>query len=174
MRWSERKATRAAQKLPCDWEDQCERAFLRKVYLIKEHDIPDTLYVNSDQTQRVYAPGGKMTWAFTGSKQVSLVGGEEKRAFTVMVSVASSSVLLPFQAVYVGKTDTSCPDKASKNYLDAIAVGFRFEFSGTKTYWSNQRTMHDFVDHILSPYFESIKRSLGLPSTQKSLWQIDV
>ena len=61
MSWSPRKATHAAQKKPLDWEDQCEKSFLRKAYLIKEEDIPAALYVNADQTQVVYAPGDKMT-----------------------------------------------------------------------------------------------------------------
>jgi hypothetical protein len=29
LQWSEQKATKAAQKQPNDWEDVCERAFLR-------------------------------------------------------------------------------------------------------------------------------------------------
>ena len=34
--------------------------------------------------------------------------------------------------------------------------------------------MRDFVNHILTPYFEHVKTELGLPPTQKALWQIDV
>jgi hypothetical protein len=104
LEWSYRKATRAAHKLPENWEDQCERSFLCKAYIIKEHDIPAELFIDSDQIQLVYAPGDKMTWAETGAKQVSLTNTDEKRAFTVMVSVASDGTLLPFQAIYQGKT----------------------------------------------------------------------
>ena len=78
LNWSECKATRAAQKIPEDWKDKCERSFLRKAYSIKEYDIPSALYVNLDQTQVVYAPGDKMTYAPIGTTQVSLVGGDEK------------------------------------------------------------------------------------------------
>ena len=48
------------------------------------------------------------------------------------------------------------------------------EFSGTSTYWSNLAKMKSFVTLILDPYFEEKKGELGLPSTQKALWQIDV
>jgi hypothetical protein len=41
-------------------------------------------------------------------------------------------------------------------------------------YWSNQKTMQLFVDHILAPYFEETKVKLGCPAHQKSLWTIDV
>ncbi|PPR06360.1 hypothetical protein CVT26_004633 [Gymnopilus dilepis] len=97
-----RKATQAAQKLPTDWEDQCRHSFFRRVYVIKEYDIPMGLYVNFDQTQVVYVAGNRMTWAQTGSKQVGMVGMDEKRAFTLVVGVAADGTLLPFQAVYLG------------------------------------------------------------------------
>jgi hypothetical protein len=147
---------------------------MRKAYLLKEYDIPAELYANSDQTQRLYAPGDKLTYAETGAKQVTVIGGDEKQAFTTMVSVTSAGRLLPFQGIYHGKTERSCPDPQSTNYRDAIAAGFRFEYSGTKTYWSNQRTMQLFVNHILAPYFETMKAQLGRPPSQRSLWTIDV
>ena len=88
MKWSRCKGTQASQKRHIDWENQCEHSFLRKAYAIKEEDIPASLFVNSDQTQVVYAPGDQLTWAETGAKQVPILGGEEKRAFTVLVSVS--------------------------------------------------------------------------------------
>ena len=174
MSWSLRAATQAAQKRPKDWEDQCERSFFRKAYAIKEYDIHASLYVNSDQTQVVYAPGNRLTYNPTGAKQVAVVGIEEKRAFTLMVSVAADGTILPFQAIYRGSTKISLPSAASPHYKDAMAAGFLLEFSGTKTYWSNHKTMHTFVDNILAPYFAHRKIELGLPPEQKSLWQIDV
>ena len=168
------KCTRAAQKLPHDREAQCEKAAKQKAYLIKEYDIPAELYANSDQTQRLYAPGDKLTYAETGAKQVSVIGGDEKRAFTVMVTITSAGLLLPFQAIYQGKTDRSCPSTEAPYHKEAVAAGFWFEHSKTKTYWSNQRTMQLFVSNILAPYFDNMKRKLGLPPQQRSLWQIDV
>jgi hypothetical protein len=172
--WSMRKATRAAQNKPENWEDLCEKSFFRKAYVIKEEDTPAMLYVNSDQTQVIYAPGNRMTWAPLGSKQVSLVGAEEKRAFTLLVSVVADGTILPFQAVYRGETERSCPSSNAPCMENIKNAGFRLEFSGTKTYWSNQQTMRDFVNHILSPYFNRTKQRHNLPMSQKSLWQIDV
>jgi len=99
IRWTPRRATRAAQKLPTNWEDVCEKSFLWLAHNIKELDVPPELYVNSDQTQVTYSQGSGMTYAATGVKQVSVIGEDEKRAFTVMTSVSNSGVLLPFQAV---------------------------------------------------------------------------
>jgi hypothetical protein len=43
LNWSRKKGTQAAYKLSNDWEDQCERSFLRKAYIIKEEGITASL-----------------------------------------------------------------------------------------------------------------------------------
>lgn len=175
MQWSERKATKAAQKLPNNWEDVCEHAFLRRAHVIKEEDIPVHLVVNSDQTGIVYGPGSKLTWAPRGSKQVSLIGADEKRAFTALLSICANGFALPIQAVFEGLTDKSCPTPAAPHYADCIKAGFRFVPSEKKgNHWSNQRTMQRFVNEILAPYLDTQKALIGLPQSQKSLWIIDV
>lgn len=122
----------------------------------------------------VYAPGDKLTWAETGAKQVPVLDGEEKRAFTVLVSVACDGTVLPMQAIYSGKTHRSQPSPTSPNYDNLISNGFILQESGTATYWSNLETMKTFVNEILAPYFEETKARLKLPPSQKSLWMIDV
>lgn len=116
MNWSVRKAMRTAHELPVNWEDQCEKSALRKAYSIKEYDIPDHLFINADQAQMIYAPGKKLTWAPTGSTQVSILQAEEKCAFTLMVGVTASGTALPFQAVYSGKSKQSLPSEDSPFY----------------------------------------------------------
>lgn len=56
MAWSIRKGTKAAQKLPANAEEQCENAFLRRAWTIKEHRIPAELVINADQTGMVHSP----------------------------------------------------------------------------------------------------------------------
>ena len=142
LNWSEHKVTQAAQKIPDDWEEKCERSFLWKAYSIKEYDIPSALYVNLDQNQVVYTPGNKMTYAPIGAKQVSLVGGDEKWAFTTMVSIANDGTLLPFQAIYTGLSAASHPSKTATHYDEVMNAGMLLEYSGTAMYWSNMATMH--------------------------------
>ena len=50
MHWLPHKGTRAAHKLPEDWEDKVKHSFLRKVHVIKEYDMLPQFYVNSNQT----------------------------------------------------------------------------------------------------------------------------
>lgn len=102
------------------------------------------------------------------------VGEDEKRAFTVVVSLSNDGEILPFQSIYTGQTTKVCPDRSAPHYDDSIKAGFRFEPSKTKTYWSNRRTMRSLVDDIIAPHFEGKKKELGLLETQKSIWFIDV
>ncbi|KAJ6592805.1 hypothetical protein B0H19DRAFT_1245625 [Mycena capillaripes] len=59
--WSERRATKAAQKLPTDYEKIVEEAFFRQAYVIRDHALPAALRVNTDQTQLVYQQGSGST-----------------------------------------------------------------------------------------------------------------
>ncbi|KAJ6532346.1 hypothetical protein B0H19DRAFT_868148, partial [Mycena capillaripes] len=174
LNWSRRRPTNAAQKVPPNWQDLCEKAFLRIAYAIKEHDIPSCLYVNLDQTQIVYAPGTGLTWSERGTKQVSVVGVEEKRAFTLVVIIANDGTLLPFQVIYDGFTPRSLPQKGVRGYAELCAIGTQFMYSGTETYWANQVTMRALMTDIVVPYFQRKKQQLGLPPTQRSVLQFDL
>lgn len=78
--FSFRCTTRAAQKIPAEWEKYCLQAHARAVYTIKIHDIPHPDFiVNEDQTGVGLMPSGKKTWAKRGSKQVEGHGHDEKR-----------------------------------------------------------------------------------------------
>ncbi|HEV7738636.1 MAG TPA: hypothetical protein VGO47_14845 [Chlamydiales bacterium] len=56
---------------------------------------------------------------------------------------------------------------------EAEAAGCKFTFSGSNNHWSSHKTMHELVDEIIAPYFETRKRELGRPIQQKSIWFID-
>ncbi|KAF9033056.1 hypothetical protein BDZ89DRAFT_892353, partial [Hymenopellis radicata] len=171
--WTPRRATKAAKKVPENVDQILTDAFIREAHVIRDFGIPDALRVNTDQTQIVYQQGTKTSWSQKNSKQVSVVGHDEKRAFTLVPSIAANGDLLPMQAIFHGKTPTSCPSPKSPFYDDAIAFGTRFVPSKTDTYWSTQETMRDLVDHIIAPYFDEKKQELGLGPDQNSLWKID-
>jgi hypothetical protein len=171
--WSERHATKAAQKLPANYETLIDAAFLCEAYVIQDYAIPAALRVNTDQTQLVYQQGVGSTWTEKGAKQVATVGQEEKRAFTLVPSISASGVLLPMQSVFNGKTGLSCPAPSAKRYDEAIALGYSIVPSMTSTYWSNHDTMHRLVNEIITPYFEATKIAFHLPPTQYAIWKID-
>jgi hypothetical protein len=173
MGWSDRRATKAAQKLPVNHKEILMDAFLREAYVVRDHAVPAALRVNTDQTQMVYQQGTQRTWNESGAKQVSTVGQEEKRAFTLVPSISASGEVLPMQAIFMGKTQQSCPSRKAPFYTDAQALGFQMLPSKTNTYWSTQETMRILVDTIIAPYFEKTKRELNLPPSQCSIWKID-
>ena len=173
MGWSDRRATKAAQKLPENHEEILTNAFLREATVVRDYAIPAALRVNTDQTQLVYQQGTERTWNPAGVKQVSTVGQEEKRAFTLVPSISASGILLPMQAIFMGKTQASCPNPKAPLYAEAKELGFRMLPSKTATYWSTHDSMQDLVNNIIAPYFEETKKVLHLPPTQSSVWKID-
>ncbi|KAF5381325.1 hypothetical protein D9615_008430 [Tricholomella constricta] len=171
--WTMRRSTRAGGKIPADADQILRKAHLRMSFSIKDESIPSALLVNSDQTQMTYAQGCHMTYAPLGSKQVTTVGSEEKRAITVMVSIANDGTLLPFQAIYKGSTNGSLPSCNSRSMKAALDAGFLFEPSKTSTYWSTQETMKSFVNNILVPHYDRVIKRDNLRPDQRRLWQID-
>lgn len=171
--WSERSATRAAQKLPINYEQILSDSFLRQSYIIRDHGIPAPLRVNTDQTQTHFQMGGKRTWNKKGEKQIATMGMDEKRAFTLVPSISASGNLLPMQMIFHGQTTASCPSTGARRYSEAKEKRFRFEPSHTHTYWSTQATMKTLVNDIIAPYFNTMKAELELPPSQCSLWMID-
>ncbi|KAF8235473.1 hypothetical protein L208DRAFT_1151793, partial [Tricholoma matsutake] len=171
--WSLRCSTRARGKIPTNADEILMKAYLHMAYSVKDESIPPELMANSDQTQLTLAQGCHMTYAKVGSKQVSTIGMEEKWAITVMVTLTNDGKVLPFQVIYKGSTATSLPSKNCRSRKEAEEAGFLLEASMTKTYWSTQQTMKNFINKILAPHFDLMKVRLGLPPDQCSLWQID-
>ena len=171
--WNMRQSTRAGQKIPGNADEILRKAFLRIAWVVKDETIPSGLIVNSDQTQVVLAQGCHMTYASSGATQVTTVGAEEKRAFTIFPSVTNHGKLLPIQAIHKGQNDKSLPSLNSRSRNESEKAGFLFELSKTATYWPTIATMQNFVNVTLAPYFDDVRNELGLASDQMALWLID-
>jgi hypothetical protein len=79
LNWSFRQATRAAQKTPSNADQLCLDQFYRLTLTIRDCAIFDaSFYVNIDQTNIVYQPTNTATYQDIGSKQVAVIGQEEK------------------------------------------------------------------------------------------------
>lgn len=177
--WSKRKGTQAGQKVPVDAPDQMRAHALRLAIDIRDYSIPASCCANSDQTGNNYSRPGLSTYDPTGADQVTIVGKEDKRAFTIMVGISMSGEVLPFQIMYAGKTETSLPevDDPNSEFKDANSkakrIGFRFEPTGIPgNHWSNLATMKSYVRKVLSVYFDK-QRALLNRKTQVCLWTID-
>lgn len=124
MSWSLRQGTQAAKKIPENWEDTCEMTYYRIVHLMIRYKIPTSLLINMDQTGIILIPGADSTYHEKGAKQVHILGKTEKRAYTLAVASSCDGDILPFQAVWGGKTIASCPKPDVRR--EAESLGFHF------------------------------------------------
>lgn len=164
MRWSLQRCTRAAHKIPKNVDQVLWKMFLRVAKTLCNESIPEPFCINSDQTQAQFSAGAVLTYDMIGAKQVAGQGLDKKRAFTLMVSISMSGEVLPFQAIFTGQDPKrSLPSHDTPLHDTAHELGFRLEVSKTKTYWSTQQTMQNYVTFVLAPYFDRHKEMLCCP-----------
>lgn len=73
-----RKGTKAARKIPNDFEF-IRMEFLAEVKTVNDYDIPPELIINFDQANVNIVPVGDYTLEKSGSKQVQIIGLEDKQ-----------------------------------------------------------------------------------------------
>ena len=79
------------------------------VSLIGDHNIPNTLAVNIDQTPLKYMSSANHTFAKKGSKSIGIAGSADKRCITGTFVVSLKGGFLPMQHIYEGATNQSLP-----------------------------------------------------------------
>lgn len=100
-----------------------------------------------DQTGIVYLPGYKTSYEKKGSKQIDIIGKDEKRAFTLCVSSTADGQFLPFQLIFGGKTARSCPTAKADKMERALSSGLRFTCAASEknpsSHYSTLKTMKE-------------------------------
>jgi hypothetical protein len=80
MCWIYLVATIIANKLPPNWFAQGYTMAYKGVYLVKAYSIPPTFVMNNDPNGIHLAPNGaERTWEPKGTKNVQVLGLEDKR-----------------------------------------------------------------------------------------------
>lgn len=100
-----RRGTTAAQKLPSDWELQGDLFTKRLAYLIMYFNVTESLVVNFDQTGLQTVPTRGVTRCLKGSKEVPIVGLDDKRHITAVLAAAAAAAgsFLPIQLIFQSK-----------------------------------------------------------------------
>jgi hypothetical protein len=148
--------------LPIDHKEQGKKMAQRCAYLVRIHNIPQSLVVNSDQTGIHLVPtGGVKTWEEKNSKYVKVHGSDDKRQITITASSAANGQVLPFQVIFQGITPRILPP-INDGRLSCENVGWHLTFSSN--HWSTLQTCKEFVEKILSSYRTSQVEELGLPA----------
>ena len=161
-----RKSTKAAKKLPANFQEQKQRFLDLIASAVKTHDIPSDLIINIDETGLRVVPVDKWTLDRKGVEQVALTGQEDKREITCVLGCTLSGKLLPPQVIYQGKTERCHPC--------GISYPTEWDIWHSETHWCTQETMMRYIQQVLLPWLEQTRKKLRLPKTQKSLIVIDV
>ena len=110
LNWRFQKPTTVKDKFPTDWVNQGYMMTLRIAYLVKLYNITPSLVVNTDQTSIHLVPLARdRTWENKGSKDIGIIGGDDKRAITACVSSAANGLYFRFNSYFQGLQRESYP-----------------------------------------------------------------
>ena len=104
--------------------------------------VPPDLIINWDQTGSKLVPVSSWTMAKEGSKQVLVVGKEDKREIMVLLAITASGTLLPPQVIYQGKT-VGCHPR--------VTFPAKWNITHSDNHWSNETTMGEYLDEVIIP-----------------------
>jgi hypothetical protein len=113
------KGTKVARSKPEDFEKTKMDYIERIEKCVNEHNIPNDLILNWDQTGVNLIPGGDWTMDAKGSKQVKITGLNDRRQITALLTISKSGELLPPQIIYKG--------------LNSVILSISFRNPGTFT-----------------------------------------
>jgi hypothetical protein len=159
LNWTFRKATTSGQKLPINWQAQCDLLVERTIAAIGESQVKHpSLIINWDQTAILYSPTSKCSFALKNAKQVPVNAIDDKRQITAVTALSMDGNVLPFQLVFQGEPTST---KATPEATPAMKLA-KFNFAQTKNHWSNFSTMCKYVQHIIVPYVQRMAITHGI------------
>jgi hypothetical protein len=118
LNWSYKATITTARKLLETWHQKGIAMAHMVAYLVKAYNIPTCLVINTDQTRIHLVPTrGDRMWETKGTKHIQVLGIEDKKQITTIVSSSTNGTLLPLQIVFQGPTQsfTSSHERRKKN-----------------------------------------------------------
>ena len=106
---------------------------------VLQHNIPDKLVINIDQTASKLVATGNITMAAKGEKHISCAGATDKRAMTVTLCESLDGCMLPSQLIYF-------------TFLHGFCLAFK------EKHWSNETDTVCLIEELLVPYIEKGKK----------------
>ena len=152
-----RKGTRDARKLPPNLPDITKTFLCRFFWLVVTYKLAEELVVNFDETGLLLLPAAQQTWGVKGEANVQIVGGEEKRQFTVSPIISAAGELVGrVQVIWGGKTRACEPN-------DSIQVKHNkgMYHTHSESHWSTAKTIMEAVDDLYESYIKPRMLSRG-------------
>ena len=100
-----------------------------------------------------------------GSKQIPVIGIEDKREITALLAVTATGTLLSPQLIYQGKIN-GCHPK--------ISFPANWNITHSESHRSTEATMLEYIDKIIVPYVVETRKRLELADDQPALAIFDV
>ena len=107
------------------------------------------MVINSNQTPSKYVQVGRFTKAPKGGKKVGVAKIADKRNITLTLTVTMDGKVLPFQAIYMGKTKQSLPK---------VTFTIGFSLSANMKHHSNTEEVLKHLKEIVIPYVEAERK----------------
>ena len=158
--WTYKRGSTSGQKLPADWEVQCAAMVQRVSAIAAEHSIRHPCFIiNWDQTSCILVPAGKYTYANVKSKQVPIVGKDEKRQITAVVASTLEGEMLPLQLIFTGQDKNKQEQKAVPTLNEVTAKRVRdWHLTQTNNHWSTLESMKDYIRLIIKKWVDTKAR----------------
>ena len=103
MGFTQRMKTTGKVQIPEGAKQEAELLYLRNIVtLVEEHNIPENLILNLDQTPLKYVPVSHNTMAKKEVKSVAIAGSADKRSITGAFVIALNGDFLSLQLIYGG------------------------------------------------------------------------
>ena len=106
-----------------------------------------------------------VTLEVQGSKQIDVIGLDDKREITALLAVSLSGELLSPEVIYAGTTPRCHPN---------VTVPNGWHLTHSPSHWSTAETMLEYVDTVLAPYMTKQRERLGLAEDAFGLCIFDV
>ena len=130
------------------------------VSLVDDHNVPDSLILNLDQTKLKYIPSANHTLAKKGSKSIGIAGSNDKRCITGTFTVSLKGGFLPMQLIYGWKTNQSLP---------RFKFPESFSLSENPKHYSNTLESIKVIDEVKTPYVNAQREILSNPNEEALL-----
>jgi DDE superfamily endonuclease len=148
-----RKTNAGRKQLPADAESIQERFFLQCALIIQEHRIPKQFVFNWDETGVSLVDLGKYTMELKGSKEVRIVGADDKRQITVATCTTAAGTCGPFTVIWQGKSSSTRAIPQAK-YPQSWCV------QQTESHWMTQGAQKKYLKK-LELWLKSEREKLG-------------